>query len=541
MIIEESVRVKIYPQTKQYYEEKLNISLHVGDIVDVNVKLLPPKSGIHVQCQCDSCGELYSQRFYRDHSVCGKCKMSKRLTGNSYSKKTEDIPKKSTLEDMINSGKGKQEISRSFGITISILNRWLKHHKLTMTPYIGLKSIKNPNIEQDIITYVENLPIEEKLTISSLSSKFGLTRTVAKNIIKKNPQLKQKIHTTFDIFAANYDMVNERLDFYIAENNTKSLNVIADENKISIEQLKKCFRSNEIPVKIHSYNKSKGELEVREFIRELGSECQSQLFDKKFEIDCYVADHQFGVEYCGEYWHRFDQFGNNNKNRHLDKLKFFKEKGVKLFTIFENEWLIKRPIIESMIRYRVNHHSIRTIYARKCILKEIDKASANEFHKTNHIHGYAASTFNFGLYCNDELVSVLSLIKSRFDKSAEYEIARFSSTLNTSVVGGFSKLFNFFTIQYNPNSCVTYADRRFGEGETYLNNCFQYMTSTKPNYWYYDKTTATLENRMKYQKSKLKTLFPMHFSETKTEFEIMTDAGYFKVYDCGSNKYIWKK
>jgi hypothetical protein len=42
----------------------------------------------------------------------------------------------------------------------------------------------------------------------------------------------------------------------------------------------------------------------------------------------------------------------------------------------------------------------------------------------------------------------------------------------TIVVGGFSKLFNFFIKNYDLDSCLTYADLRFGEGKVYEKSGF---------------------------------------------------------------------
>ena len=191
-------------------------------------------------------------------------------------------------------------------------------------------------------------------------------------------------------------------------------------------------------------------------------------FSKKYGIDCFVQSKQFGVEYCGEYWHRYEPH-KKNKKYHIDKYLFFYNQGIKVFTIFEHEWKNKKKqnILKSMISQRLDHVSTK-IYGRKCELKEIDKKQAESFHEDNHISGKTTSTINIGLFFDNKLISVLSFVKSRFDKNYEYEISRFSTLLSHIVVGGFSKMFNYFSKKYNVKSCMTYADLRFGEGKVYV-------------------------------------------------------------------------
>jgi hypothetical protein len=46
---------------------------------------------------------------------------------------------------------------------------------------------------------------------------------------------------------------------------------------------------------------------------------------------------------------------------------------------------------------------------------------------------------------------------------------------------------------------------------------------------------------MKYQKSKIKKMNVPEYSDDKSEFEIMTELGYYKLYDCGNHKYVWER
>ncbi|MGA1049752.1 MAG: hypothetical protein ACO3UU_17240, partial [Minisyncoccia bacterium] len=258
--------------------------------------------------------------------------------------------------------------------------------------------------------------------------------------------------------------ISSNIDVYAAENaNGLNLIEISNRHNISYEVLKDAFRVCGIDVILHSKNKSTGELEVKDFIKSLGLSCESVKRDHKnikYEIDCFIAEKNFGVEYCGEYWHS----RNSGKPRkyHQDKMIWCYEQNINLMTIFEHEWITKQNLIKSMLKTRLGICETK-LYARNTECCVISKAQAKLFHDKNHINGgLTTSTIDFGLLYRNELVSVASFSKSRFNKDAEYEILRFSTLQNHLVIGGFSKLFKKFIQVVNPKSLISYSDLRFG-------------------------------------------------------------------------------
>lgn len=542
MIKNDKIKIKIYPSNINYWTNKLNKTLNLGEEIEVSFMMLPSKSNKTTECICDECKRTFTQRRSRDLNVCGHCKTKKRLKGNNLgtANRKYNTPSKEKILSLIDEGKGKQKISKMYKVSIPVVERWLKDYGIAISSYYGRKYFKN-EIEYDeslkkIKDCIEN---NKTKTITEIHKETKIPKHIIKKLEKENNLI---FPTFFTEMEKKYKDIVENISFYEEENKTKTLKSIAEEHSISIEQLKKAFRENNLIVRTHSYNKSKGEIECRDYIRSLGFECHSYNFLKKFEIDCFVSSKNFGLEYCGEFWHRYEPH-KNNKNYHQNKYDFFAEKNIRLFTIFENEWKNnkKREIIQSMIAQRLQHSSVKKIGARLCNIKEIDKKTAENFHIDNHISGKTTSSLNFGLCYNDELLIVLSLIKSRFDKNFDYEIARLSTKKYTIVSGGFSKLFNHFIKNYNINSCVTYADLRFGEGKVYEKSGFNFIGKTTPNYHYYDKNIGVMENRMKYQKQNLKKMNLKNYDDNKTEFEIMKELGFYRIYDCGNNKYKWER
>ena len=114
--------------------------------------------------------------------------------------------------------------------------------------------------------------------------------------------------------------------------------------------------------------------------------------------------------------------------------------GIKLIQIYGDEWDHKKDIIKSIINNKLGLIEDR-IFARKCNIIEVDVDAEREFFNKNHISGYVKSIKCYGLEYNGELVLALSIRKPFTKKrKGSIEIARFSSKLNTVVVGGFSKL-----------------------------------------------------------------------------------------------------
>lgn len=416
-------------------------------------------------------------------------------------------------------------VAKHYDTTLATVLGYKKRYKIEVEKYFGNKS-KSIDIEQ--------LKIDCKNeSLGIILHKYGVAKSVIKRLAKENGFDVPK--TQFELWSDSRGFIEERLEEFKELNKEgKTLKEIADENNISVEQLKDVFKKNQVPVVLHSYNKSRGELEVKEFVQSLGFSCISikrTHNNKRYEIDCFVEERKLGIEYCGEFWHSI----NNGLPRtyHQDKQSWCEDQGITLMTIFEHEWFNKQDVIKSMIKNKLGLSN--KIFARNTEARSIDSSKAKEFHKENHINGCVNSSLNFGLFYKNELISVLSFAKSRFDKSYEYEITRFSTKKNHVIVGGFGKLLKFSKIE----NLVTYADLRFGSGNVYQTLGFKKISKTPPNYWYFK--SENFESRMNFQKAILKQKFPNLYSEEKTEFDIMKELGYLKIYDCGSYKYQFCK
>jgi hypothetical protein len=212
------------------------------------------------------------------------------------------------------------------------------------------------------------------------------------------------------------------------------------------------------------------------------------------------------------------------------------EYGIQLLHFFESEWQYKTDVVKSIISNVVHDPKIRKIHARKCELFELSNTDKDDFLNENHIQGRDKSSIRIGLYYNKELVSIMTFVKSRFDKSVEYEMSRFCNKTFTTVVGGANKLFKYFIDKYQPKSIVTYSDRRLFTGSVYTHLGFKFVNYTPPSFFIIEDDI--LVSRLKYQKHKLPELLKT-FDPKLTAWENMQANGFDRIWDCGHSKFVW--
>jgi len=260
-------------------------------------------------------------------------------------------------------------------------------------------------------------------------------------------------------------------------------------------------------------------------------------FDGKkfYELDIYVPEKNIGIEFDGIYWHSEKQ--GKDKNYHLNKTKFFNDKNIEVIHVFENEWLYKQDIVKSIIKSKLGLIDNK-IYARKCEIREVENNTKNKFLENNHRQGKDLSSVKLGLYYDDELVSIMTFGHARYNKNYDWELIRFCNKLNTSVVGGFSRLLKHFRKNYI-GSIISYADKRYSNGNVYDKNGFTWLHDSIPNYWYFKNNSNILESRIKYQKHKLKDVLE-NYNESITEWENMSINNYNRIWDCGNKVYAYK-
>lgn len=223
----------------------------------------------------------------------------------------------------------------------------------------------------------------------------------------------------------------------------------------------------------------------------------------------FVIDDKIAIELDGLYWH--SDAVNKNNSYHKQKRDLYIKNGYVPLFFREDEIQNKIEIVKSIVKNKIKHKDIKRVFARKCGVQEITKEKAKEFFLENHLMG-AGFGKPIALVLDDEIVACMQYIS----KSDFYDISRFATKINTSVVGGFSKLLNKIPKDKN---IQTFIDRRYGQGK-YLESLGFYLENCSLSFKW--AKNMTVLNRGMYKGN--------------SGYE----HGFSKLWDCGQAKYVKK-
>lgn len=258
---------------------------------------------------------------------------------------------------------------------------------------------------------------------------------------------------------------------------------------------------------------------------------------KPYELDIYIPELRIAIEFNGTYWHKEDYRG---KTYHQEKTIRCIHQRVRLIHIFEYEWVNNKDKIETYLCNILSKDKQR-IYARSTELREISRSEAAEFEDANHLQGRAQSSVNIALYYNNEIVSLITFGKPRFNSEYQWELIRLAHKKSTIVIGGSQRLFRYFIDKYKPESIQSYCDAAKFIGDVYFKLGFKLDNPfiSDPNYVWVDKHNKNIYKR--YQTQKHKLLRAGLGDKGDTEVEIMENLGYTRVFDSGNYRFVWKR
>ena len=285
-------------------------------------------------------------------------------------------------------------------------------------------------------------------------------------------------------------------------------------------------------------NRSKAEQQIFNWVKDYFEDAinNDRSVINPLELDIVIPSIKIAIEYCGVYWH--SELSGKDKKYHLNKMKLCNKKGYRLITIFEDEFTNSPDIVFARLSNILNVSESKVVYARKCDVREVDKDSFNSFVNRYHLQGCGSSRIKLGLFYGNDFISAmsfskLSIAKGSAVKDGVYELNRFCSDYNYRVVGGASKLLNYFRNNYKPKTVVSYADLRWSVGNLYDKLNFDFSWSTAPNYWYLIGNSRI--HRFRYRKSELSNM--ESYNPKLTEWQIMEKEGFDRIWDCGNNRY----
>ena len=143
---------------------------------------------------------------------------------------------------------------------------------------------------------------------------------------------------------------------------------------------------------------------------------------------------------------------------------------VKRIQLFQYQWEFKRAIIESRLLSLMGLN--QKIHGRKCKIARVDKTIASVFLNENHLQGNCTARYHFALLLADEIVAMATFSAARLLNKREvpvrsFELLRFASKKEFTVVGGLTKLLHHFQELQKMDELMTYTDIAFA-GNSYF-------------------------------------------------------------------------
>lgn len=256
------------------------------------------------------------------------------------------------------------------------------------------------------------------------------------------------------------------------------------------------------------------------------------------ELDAFFEGKGLAVEYCGLYWH---DSRRKPRSYHADKQRLCQKHGIKLVTVFENEWQNAdyRRKTKQRLADLMAEASLK-VPARKTAVAELPARESGRLVDQWHLRGKVGASVHLALMHDGEPVAIMTLGKPRFSKQAEWELLRFCSKPGVKVQGGFSKLFAHFVRKHAPASVVNYADLRWGDGNVAKTAGFVRLADSPPAEWWAKGSGQPFLSRYQVQKHRLPALLGDSFDPALSGPDNLLRAKFYRVFDCGNAVWLWR-
>jgi hypothetical protein len=291
---------------------------------------------------------------------------------------------------------------------------------------------------------------------------------------------------------------------------------------------------------------SRPQLEIVEYIKSLcGYEVRvsDRTIINPKEIDIYVPEIGFGVEYNGLYWH-CSAMDHYKEKSSFEKWDACRQKGVKLITVFQDEWTNKKELVKNLIAIKMGVAKVEKVAARKAVVDLVPpKDEVARFFESNHMSGNTKYSTAIALRHNGEIVCCASFRKNF---NSEFEMARFATKAGLVVQGGLSKILS--KIPENISRVVSYSDNRFSDGDVYRKCGFQNITrpGATNSYYYTDGNVRIWRFKCRrINEPEILEQFPTEESQALggvfAERILGVNKPLYRVDDAGHQKWVWTR
>lgn len=272
---------------------------------------------------------------------------------------------------------------------------------------------------------------------------------------------------------------------------------------------------------------SQAEQEVLQFLITLISDFH-KVHIHGIELDMYSPSLQLAVEYCGIYWHS-EKY--KSKYLHATKHQICQKNGIRLITLFEDEWLTRKQAVQGFLR-AICHRTTHRIYARQCIIQQHERSHLPSITllKDSHIQGIPNLTTThhfFSLYHQDLCVAVMAI--GAHPRSKALALTRYVVRPEYQIIGGAQKLFAHVRSTYPTDPIWSWSDNRWSNGGLYQRLGFELIRDLPIDYGYVDGPIR--RSKQSCQKKVLGC------QDGQTEHERAKELGMHRIWDCGKKSW----
>ena len=249
------------------------------------------------------------------------------------------------------------------------------------------------------------------------------------------------------------------------------------------------------------------------------------------ELDVYIPELGVAVEFNGLYWHDDSHVPNGE---HARKLKLCAERGVQLITVWEDDWLYRRSVVESMLKHKLGVSEAPTVYARKTTLNTVRVQEVREFCEKNHIQGFVPGTLYLGLY--DALNNLVAVSIWRKNKNTLYLERYCTSVILPGGMGKLLKHAKVWATEQGFERFVTFSDHVVSNGKLYQILGFTLDAELPPDYMYVVNKKRV--HKFNYRKKRFRQDPNLQYEDGLSESELATLNNIPKIYDCGKTRWV---
>lgn len=282
---------------------------------------------------------------------------------------------------------------------------------------------------------------------------------------------------------------------------------------------------------------SDAQVEIANFMRQFADVMEeAPIGESRKRVDVFLPEYSLAIEYHGLIWHstRFksDPRDDYKKHKQLEAL------GVRTIHIYEDEWKLRRGVVERTLMSAVG--ALPRVYARSTELVEISTSEADEFYELNHLQGRCLAEVAYALKETGEVVACMSFGVARSDRrntdKTVWELERYAAT--KTVVGGASKLLKAFLRSGRAKTVVSYSDTRAFSGAMYKALGFDLVGESAPDYKYVNGSYKVGRiHKSKFQRKNLPDMLSV-FDPKLSEAENCRNNGWYQIFDCGKKKWV---